>query len=89
MGWAQPDPDKIEDAEHDIQNREEELKAELELTTQRCEELRKTLHDTKKYIAHRTVASTTVSESITGRRPARDIFKPLYLAQIELVFHYS
>ena len=30
-----------------------------------------------------------VLESITGRRPARDIFKPLYLAQIELVCHDS
>jgi len=30
-----------------------------------------------------------VLESITGRRPARDTFKPLYLAQIELVFHDS
>ena len=30
-----------------------------------------------------------VLESITGRRPAWDIFKPLYLAQIELVFHDS
>ena len=28
-------------------------------------------------------------ESITGRRPAWDTFKPLYLAQIELVFHDS
>ncbi|KAH8056181.1 serine/threonine kinase [Aureococcus anophagefferens] len=54
IGWAQPDPDKIEDAEDDIRSREEQLKAELELTTQRCEELRKTLHDTKKYIATRT-----------------------------------
>ncbi|KAK7237802.1 protein serine/threonine kinase [Aureococcus anophagefferens] len=38
----------------DDDRREEQLKAELELTTQRCEELRKTLHDTKKYIATRT-----------------------------------
>ena len=30
-----------------------------------------------------------VLESITGRRPAWDIFKSLYLAQIELVFHDS
>jgi hypothetical protein len=30
-----------------------------------------------------------VLESITGRRPAWDIFKPLYLAQIELVFYDS
>ena len=30
-----------------------------------------------------------VLESITGRRPAWDIFKPLYLAEIELVFHDS
>ena len=30
---------------------------------------------------------TAVLESTTGRRPAWDIFKPLYLAQIELVFH--
>ena len=30
-----------------------------------------------------------VLESITGRRPALDIFKPLYLAQIELDFHDS
>ena len=30
-----------------------------------------------------------VLESITGRRPAWDIFKPLYLAQFELVFHDS
>ena len=30
-----------------------------------------------------------VLESITGRRPAWDIFKPLYLAQIGLVFHDS
>ena len=30
-----------------------------------------------------------VSESIAGRRPARDIFELLCLAQIELVFHDS
>jgi len=34
-------------------------------------------------------ASALALESITGRRPAWDIFKPLYLAQIELVFHDS
>ena len=34
-------------------------------------------------------ASRAVLESITARRPARGIFKPLYLAQIELVFHDS
>ena len=34
-------------------------------------------------------ALVSALESITGRRPAWDIFKPLYLAQIELVFHDS
>ena len=34
-------------------------------------------------------AFAAVLESIAGRRPVRDILKPLYLAQIELVFHDS
>ena len=33
--------------------------------------------------------SGPATESSTGRRPAWNIFKPLYLAQIELVFHDS
>jgi len=37
----------------------------------------------------RGLSRWTVLESMTGRRPAWDIFKPLYLAQIELVFHDS
>lgn len=52
MGWAQPDPDNIEDAEEDLHHREEELKAELEYTKSRCEVLRKTLQDTKTFIAN-------------------------------------
>jgi len=36
-----------------------------------------------------SLARGSVVESITGRRPAWDIFKPLYLAQIEVVFHDS
>ncbi|KAJ8606279.1 hypothetical protein CTAYLR_010325 [Chrysophaeum taylorii] len=66
MGWAQPDPDKIEDAEEDIHNREEQLEAELEYTKTRCEELRKTLQDTKSYIARTAGGNTEALAAATG-----------------------
>ena len=43
----------------------------------------------KRAVPERWRAPLPVLESITGRRPARDIFEPFYLAQIELVFHDS
>ena len=42
-----------------------------------------------KIVSGSTRESSSVLESTTGRRPAWDIFKPLYLAQIELVFYDS
>mmetsp|Transcript_23817 Transcript_23817/g.66960 ORF Transcript_23817/g.66960 Transcript_23817/m.66960 type:complete len:997 (-) Transcript_23817:29-3019(-) len=56
IGFAVAAPEHIEDAEQDIQKREDELRAELELTSQRCEELRKSLHDTKARMAARDAA---------------------------------
>ena len=56
IGFAVAAPEHIEDAEQDIKTREDELRAELELTSQRCEELRKSLHDTKARMAARDAA---------------------------------
>lgn len=48
-GWARPEvrEDGIDDAEEDIKAHEEELKAELEAATLRCQSLRRTLVQTK------------------------------------------
>jgi len=45
--------------------------------------------DAGKRLQRKHLASNSVLESITGRRPAWDIFELLCLAQIELVFHDS
>ena len=63
IGFAVAAPEHIEDAEQDIQKREDELRAELELTSQRCEELRKSLHDTKARMAARDAAPVEEDES--------------------------
>ena len=63
IGFAVAAPEHIEDAERDIQKREDELRAELELTSQRCEELRKSLHDTKARMAARDAAPVEEDES--------------------------
>ena len=60
---------------------EEQLKAELELTTQRCEELRKTLHDTKKYIATRTGTVKLLSPGghrASDERAVEDVYAQLH-----------
>ena len=63
IGFAVAAPEHIEDAEQDIKKREDELRAELELTSQRCEELRKSLHDTKARMAARDAAPVEEDES--------------------------
>ena len=63
IGFAMAAPEHIEHAEQDIQKREDELKAELDLTTQRCEELRRSLVDTKARMAARDAAPPVDEES--------------------------
>ena len=48
--WEKKNPEVSKDIEEDFHRREEELQAELQFATMRCEELKRTLNETKSII---------------------------------------
>jgi len=68
-GWARPEPGEGEEgdaAAEDMQVHEDELRAELEMCTQRCDEIRKTLHETRSFIKGK---GPTSGAEAKGERP--------------------